>query len=102
MLGECRVGTARTARVDQIGGIARGKAVHIGGQTQVVAASGCRRDLGGKERRTLGGRFILPLRRRLNRHVVGAMRRRPPRPGGLKGNGPAAQQVQHVYDVMLG
>ena len=30
------------------------------------------------------------------------MRRRSPRPGGLKGNGPATQQVQHVYDVMLG
>ena len=30
------------------------------------------------------------------------MRRRSPRPGRLKGNGPTTQQVQHVYDVMLG
>ena len=30
------------------------------------------------------------------------MRRRPPRPSGLKGDGLAAQQVQHIYDAMLG
>ena len=30
------------------------------------------------------------------------MRRRPPRPGGLKRNALAAQQVQHIYDAMLG
>ena len=30
------------------------------------------------------------------------MRRRPPRPGGLKRDGLAAQQVQHIYDAMLG
>ena len=30
------------------------------------------------------------------------MRRRPPRPGGLKRDGLTAQQVQHIYDAMLG
>ena len=102
MLGKRRVGTARAARVDQVGSIARCKAVHIGGQAKVVAAADRRRNLGGKERRALGRGFILPLRRRLDRHVIGAMRRRPPRPGGLKRDGLAAQQVQHIYDAMLG
>ena len=78
MLSKRRVGTARAVRVDQIGNIARGKAIYIGRQAQIVAATSRRRDLGGKKRRTLGGRFVLPLRRRLNRHVVGTMRCRPP------------------------
>ena len=102
MLSKRRIGTARAMRVDQIGNVARGKTVRIGGQAQVIAAAGRRRNLGGKERRAFCRGLVLPLRCRLNRHLVGTMRRRPPRPGGLKGNGPAAQQVQHVYDVMLG
>ena len=102
MLGKRRIGAARVVRVNQIGNVARDKAVHIGGQAQVVAATGRRRDLGGKERRLFCRGLVLPHRRRLNRYLVGTMRRRSPRPGGLKGNGPAAQQVQHVYDVMLG
>ena len=102
MLGKRRIGAARAVRVDQIGNVARGKAVHIGRQAQVVAATGRRRDLGGKERRLFCRGLVLPHRRQLNRYLVGTMRRRSPRPGGLKGNGPATQQVQHVYDVMLG
>lgn len=82
--------------------IARRKAVHIGGQAQVIATTSRRRDFGGKKWWALSGRLVLPLRRQLNRHVVGATRRRPPRPGGLKGDGLAAQQVQHIYDAMLG
>ena len=102
MLSKRRIGAARAVRIDQIGNVARGKAVHIGGQAQVVAATGRRRDLGGKERRLFCRGLVLPHRRQLNRYLVGTMRRRSPRPGGLKGNGPATQQVQHVYDVMLG
>ena len=102
MLSKCSVGTARAARVNQVGGIARRKAVHIGGQAQVIATTSRRRDFGGKQRWALSGCLVLPLRRQLNRHVVGAMRRHPPRPGGLKGDGLAAQQVQHIYDAMLG
>ncbi len=102
MLGKRRIGAARAVRVDQIGNVARGKAVHIGGQAQVVAATGRRRDLGGKERRLFCRGLVLPHRRQLNRYLVGTMRRRSPRPGGLKGDGPATQQVQHIYDVMLG
>ena len=102
MLGERHIGAARTAGVDQIGNVARSKAVCIGRQAQIVAAASRRRDLGGKERWALRQYLVLPFRRHLNRHVIGAMRRRPPRPGGLKGDGPAAQQVQHIYDAMLG
>ena len=90
MLGKRRIGAARAVRVDQIGNVARGKAVHIGRQAQVVAATGRRRDLGGKEQRLFCRGLVLPHRRRLNRYLVGTMRRRSPRPGGLKGNGPAA------------
>ena len=89
MLGKRRIGAARAVRVDQIGNIARGKAVRIGRQAQVIAATGRRRDLGGKERRAFCRGLVFPFRYRLNRHLVGTMRRRPPRPGGLKGNGPA-------------
>ena len=78
MLGKRRVGTARAARIDQIGCIARDKAVRIGREAQVVAASRRRCNLGGKERRALSRDFVLPLRRRLYCHLVGAMRRRPP------------------------
>ena len=102
MLSKCSVGTAHAARVNQVGGIARRKAVHIGGQAQVIATTSRRHDFGGKQRWALSGCLVLPLRRQLNRHVVGAMRRHPPRPGGLKGDGLAAQQVQHIYDAMLG
>ena len=102
MLGKRYIGAARTAGVDQISYVARSKAVCIGRQAQIVAATSRRRDFGGKERWALSGRLVLPLRRQLNRHVIGAMRRRPPRPGGLKGDGLAAQQVQHIYDAMLG
>ena len=89
MLGKRRIGAARAVRVDQIGNVARGKAVHIGGQAQVVAATGRRRDLGGKEQRLFCRGLVLPHRRRLNRYLIGTMRCRSPRPGGLKGNGPA-------------
>ena len=102
MLGKRRIGAARAVRVDQIGNVARGKAVHIGGQAQIVAATSRRRDFGGEKRRLFCRGLVLPHRRQLNRYLVGTMRRRSPRPGGLKGNGPATQQVQHVYDVMLG
>ena len=102
MLGKRRVGTARAARIDQIGCIARDKAVRIGRQAQVVAASRRRCNLGGKERQALGLDFALPLRRRLDRHLVGAMRRRPPRPSRLKGHSPATQQVQYGHDRILG
>ena len=102
MLGKRRVGTARAARIDQISCIACDKAVRIGRQAQVVAASRRRCNLGGKERRALSRDFALPLRRRLDCHLVGAMRRRSPRPSRLKGHGPAAQQVQHGHDGMLG
>ena len=89
MLSKRRIGTARAMRVDQIGNVARGKTVRIGGQAQVIAATGRRRDLGGKERRMFCRGLVLPFRRRLNRHFVGTMCRRPPRPGGLKGDSPA-------------
>ena len=102
MLGKRRIGAARAVRVDQIGNVARGKAVRIGGQAQIVAATSRRRNLGGEERRLFCRGLVLPHRQQLNRYLVGTMRRRSPRPGGLKGNGPATQQVQHVYDVMLG
>ncbi len=102
MLGKRHIGAARTAGVDQISYVARSKAVCIGRQAQIVATTSRRRDFGGKERWALSGRLVLPLRRQLNRHVIGAMRRRPPRPGGLKRDGLAAQQVQHIYDAMLG
>ncbi len=78
MLGKRRIGAARAVRVDQIGNIARGKAVRIGGQAQVIAATGRRRDHGSKERRAFCRGLILPLRRRLNRYLVGTVRRRPP------------------------
>ena len=102
MLGKRHVGTARAARIDQIGCVTSDKAVRIGRQAQVVAATRRRCNLGGKERRALGRDFALPLRRRLDRHLAGAMRRRPPRPSRLKGHGPAAQQVQHGHDGILG
>ena len=102
MLGKRRVATACAARIDQIGCVTSDKAIRIGRQTQVVAASRRRCNLGGKERRALGRDFALPLRRRLDFHLVGAMRRRPPRPSGLKGQGPATQQVQHGHDGILG
>ena len=102
MLGKRYIGAARTAGVDQIGNVARGKAVCIGRQTQIVAATSRRRDFGGKEQRLFRRGLVLPHWRQPNRYLVGTMRRRSPRPGGLKGNGPATQQVQHVYDVMLG
>ena len=102
MLGKRYIGAARTAGVDQIGNVARSKAVCIGRQAQIVAAASRRRDFGGKERWALRQRLVLPFRRHLNRHVIGAMRRRPPRPAGLKGDGLAMQQVQHIYDAMLG
>ena len=102
MLGKRHIGAARTASVDQIGNVARSKAVCIGRQAQIVAATSRRRDFGGKERWALRQCLVLPFRRHLNRHVIGAMRRRPPRPGGLKRDGLAAQQVQHIYDAMLG
>ena len=101
MLGERYIGTARTAGVNQIGNVARSKAVCIGRQAQIVAAASRRRDLGGKERWALRQYLVIPFRRHLDRHVIGAMRR-PPRPGGLKGDDLAAQQVQHIYDAMLG
>ena len=91
MLGKRYIGTARTAGVDQIGNIARSKAVCIGRQAQIVAATSRRRDFGGKERWALRRCLVLPFRRHLNRYVIGAMRRRPPRPGRLKGDGLAAQ-----------
>ena len=102
MLGKHRVGTACSARIDQIGCVARDKAIRIGRKAQVVAASRRRCNLGGKERRALSRDFALPLRRRLDGHLVGAMRRRPPRPSRLKGHGPAAQQVQHGHDGIFG
>ena len=102
MLGKRRVGTARAARIDQIGRVARDKAIRIGRKAQVIAASRRRCNLGGKERRALSRDFALPLRRRLDCHLVGTMRRRPPRPSRLKGHGPAAQQVQHGHDGILG
>ena len=89
MLGKRRIGAARAVRVDQIGNVARGKAVHIGRQAQVVAATGRRRDFGGKKRRLFCRGLVLPHRRQLNRYLIGTMRCRSPRPGGLKGNGPA-------------
>ena len=102
MLGKRRVGTARAARIDQIGCVTSDKTVHIGRKAQVIAASRRRCNLGGKERRALSRDFALPLRRRLDGHLVGAMRRRPPRPSRLKGHSPATQQVQHGHDGMLG
>ena len=102
MLGKRRVGTACAACIDQIGCVARDKAVCIGRQAQVVAVTSRRRDFGGKERWALSRDFALPLRRRLDCHLVGTMRRRPPRPSRLKGHGPAAQQVQHGHDGILG
>ena len=87
MLGKRHIGAARTASVDQVGNVARSKAVCIGRKAQIVAATSRRRDFGGKERWALRQRLVLPFRRHLNRHVIGAMRRRPPRPGGLKGDG---------------
>ena len=102
MLGKRRVGTACAARIDQIGCVARDKAMRIGRKAQVVAASRRRCNLGGKERRALSRDFALPLRRRLDRHLVGAMRRRSPRPSRLKGHSPATQQVQHGHDGILG
>lgn len=102
MLGKRRISATRAVRVDQIGYVARSKAVCIGRQAQIVAATSRRRDFGGKERWALRQSLVLPFRRHLNRHVIGAMRRRPPRPGGLKRDALAAQQVQHIYDAMLG
>ena len=87
MLGKRHIGSARAAGVDQVGNVARSKAVCIGRQAQIVAATSRRRDFGGKERWALRQSLVLPFRRHLNRHVIGAMRRRPPRPGGLKGDG---------------
>ena len=49
MLSKRCIGAARAVRVDQIGRVACDKAVRIGRQAQVVAATGRRRDLGGKE-----------------------------------------------------
>ena len=78
MLSKRRVGTARAVRVDQIGNIARGKAICIGRQAQIVAATSRRRDFGGEERWALRQRLVLPFRRQFNRHLVGTVRRRPP------------------------
>ena len=102
MLGKRRVGTTRAARIDQIGDVARGKAVRIGRKAQVVAAPGCRHNLGSNQRRALSRDFVLPFRQRLDCHLVGAVRRRPPRPSRFKGHGPATQQVQHGHDGILG
>ena len=63
MLGKRCIGAARAVRVDQIGCVACDKAVRIGRQAQVVAATGRRRDLGGKERRLFRRGLVLPHRR---------------------------------------
>ena len=67
MLGKRRIGAARAVRVDQIGNVARGKAVHIGGQAQVVA----RRD--AKVFNGIGRGAVLPHRSDLLSLGGGAM-----------------------------